>query len=213
MRTYPRDSKPMTWRGADLGLAVLVTAQLGSAFAQAPTMQPESPPNAGWIPYEGVGALLAFEASIDGHAARSIADTGVTFTSLDRAFAEQFWPGKTGAPTIALSASGGAAAAGPIIDITLPAREPVKRRALITDNRGLAATIGRRINMFLGMDVIGHGALELYLANRRWRFAPSGVHFAGAPSVPLRYTADRYHNYSCDRRGRQSAPARHRHRL
>ncbi len=181
-----------------LTLVLILVAPFSAISAQAPDAPAAITGETAWISYaDGKRGLLTFDAAINGHPAHAVTDTGVTFTSLDRTFAERFWPDSPSSNGVTLSAAGGAAVAelGPLVDIALPAADPVKRRALVADHSGLAGAGGRSIDMLLGMDVIGRGALELDLAHGRWRFAPSGGSWPRALSAPLRYTADRYHNY------------------
>lgn len=180
-------------------LLTLISAAV--SFSAVSAQAPDAPATTGdgaWISYaDGAGALLSFDAAIEGHRAHAVADTGVTFTSLDRTFAERLPAYSASSTSVTLSVSGGAAEAalGPLVDITLPASEPLKRRTLVTDHSRVASAGGRPIDMLLGMDVIGRRALDLDLAHGRWRFAPSGESWSGAFSAPLRYSTDRYHNY------------------
>ncbi|PZU62806.1 MAG: hypothetical protein DI540_25785 [Sphingobium sp.] len=181
-----------------LEFALTCTAFFSPALAQSPEPLAIPVSQAGWFTFSGdTRALLAFNTELDGHTADAVADTGVTFTSIDRAFAVRFWPDTITPPSVAMSASGGTAAAalGPVVDIALPTRPTVRRRAIVTDHTGISSAAGHPVNVLLGMDVIGQGSLELDLANKRWRFGDTGMSWLGFATVPIRYSAGRYLNY------------------
>jgi len=133
--------------------------------------------------------ILRFNAVVAGRPVNAMADTGATLTALDRRFAEtlgaKFEANTRAIPVVGI---GGPATAypGPTIDLTFPSYTIERLPTAILDLTSLRADGERPIDMMLGLDILGSGALELDLAEHGWRLWPSGVRSQEAETAPLR---------------------------
>lgn len=148
------------------------------------TGQPE------WIAWKAESdGVLRFDAVVSGRPVNAMADTGATFTALDRRFAETLGA-KVEARTQAIPVvgTGGPATAypGPTIDLTFPSYTIMRLSTAIVDLAALRIDADRPLDMMLGLDVLGGGALELDLAEHGWRLWPSGVQAQDTETAPLR---------------------------
>ncbi|MEL6060610.1 MULTISPECIES: retropepsin-like aspartic protease [unclassified Methylobacterium] len=142
-----------------------------------------------WIAWTADGdGVLRFDAVVAGRPVNAMADTGATFTALDRRFAETLGAKvAANAQAIPVVGTGGPASAypGPTIDLTFPSYTIERLPTAILDLAPLRADGERPIDMMLGLDVLGSGALELDLAGHGWRLWPSGVQWQEAATAPL----------------------------
>lgn len=190
----------MQRRVRELSLAFSVWAGLipiAPALAEdpAPTGQVQYRPvpetgQPDWIAWTADSdGVLRFNAVVSGRPVNAMADTGATLTALDRGFAETLGAKvEASAQGIPVVGTGGPATAypGPTIDLTFPSYTIERLPTAILDLASLRAAGGRPIDMMLGLDVLGSGALELDLAEHGWRLWPSGVQSQGAETAPLR---------------------------
>ena len=148
------------------------------------TGQPE------WIAWKAESdGVLRFNAVVSGRPVNAMADTGATFTALDRRFAETLGAKvDTNTQAIPVVGTGGPATAypGPTIDLTFPSYTIERLSTAIVDLASLQIDADRPLDMMLGLDVLGSGALELDLAEHGWRLWPSGVQAQDTETAPLR---------------------------
>ena len=143
-----------------------------------------------WIPWAPErDGVLKFDAEVSGRPVNAMADTGATVSALDRRFAETLGA-KVGANTQAIPVvgTGGPATAypGPTIDLTFPSYTIKGLSTAIVDLAALRVEGTRPLDMMLGLDVLGSGALELDLAEHGWRLWPNGVQAEEMETAPLR---------------------------
>lgn len=132
--------------------------------------------------------VLRFKAVVAGRTIDAMADTGATFTVLDRRFAETLGAKVDAhAQAIPVFGVGGTASAypGPTIDLTFPSYAIKRLPTAIVDLARLQTAGEHPIDMVLGLDVLGSGALELDLAGHGWRMWPSGIQWPEAATAPL----------------------------
>ncbi len=138
------------------------------------------------VPFESVGGLICFQASLPGSPPLSaLLDTGFDVTVLDSAVAARL--GLEPRNVQAAAAPGGAVEAGHLAPLTLRLGSLAVDGAPLTTVplAGLSSVIGRPLDLVLGHDVLQRFVVEIDWTRRRLRFFEPASYTHAGPGLVL----------------------------